>query len=94
MPYIKPEYRPRLDSHIEALAKEINKIAEEAGEIHSFAGLLDYSFTKISLKTLPEQRYWTYTLLEGVLSSISKEVYRRVVAPYEDKQMKERGDIF
>ena len=49
MPYIKPEYRPRLDSHIEALAKEINKIAEEAGEIHSFAGLLDYSFTKISL---------------------------------------------
>ncbi len=94
MPYIKPEYRPRLDPHIEALAKEINKIAKETGENHAFAGLLDYSCTKLALKTLPEQRYWAYTLVEGVLNGLSKEFNRRIVGPFEDKQSKDRGDIY
>ncbi|MBI2588870.1 hypothetical protein HYW35_01515 [Candidatus Saccharibacteria bacterium] len=94
MPYIKKEYRPRLDPHIEALAKEINKINEETSEGHAFAGLLDYSCTRLAFKTLPEQRYWAYTLVEGVFNGLAKEFYRRVVAPYEDKQMKKRGDIY
>lgn len=94
MPYIKQDYRPRLDPHIEALAKEINKIAKESGENHAFAGLLDYSYTKLALKTLPEQRYWAYTLVEGVLNGLAKEFYRKVVVSYEDRQSAERGDIY
>lgn len=94
MPYIKPSYRPRLDSHIKALADEIKKISEETGELHAFAGLLDYSFTKLALQTLPEERYWAYTMIEGMLNGLTKEFYRRKVTPYEDKQRTERGDIY
>ena len=94
MPYIKAKYRPRLDSHIDALANEIKKISKESGENHAFAGLLDYSFTKLIVLTLPEQRYWVYTLVEGVLNGLAKEFYRRVAAPLEDQQKTERGDIY
>lgn len=94
MPYIKQEYRPRLDPHIKALADEIKKMSKEGGEEHAFAGLLDYSFTKLILQTLPEQRYWAYTLVEGMLNGLSKEFNRRIVAPFEDTQKKQRGDIY
>lgn len=94
MPYLKPEQRPRLDPHIKALADEIKKMAKESGEEHAFAGLLDYSFTKLILQTLPEQRYWAYTLVEGMLSGLSKEFNRRIVGPFEETQKKQRGDIY
>lgn len=94
MPYLKQEYRPRLDLHIKALADEIKNISKESGEEHAFAGLLDYSFTKLILQTVPEQRYWAYTLVEGMLHGLSKEFNRRVVAPFEETQVKDRGDIY
>ncbi|PJE65448.1 hypothetical protein COU91_01585 [Candidatus Saccharibacteria bacterium CG10_big_fil_rev_8_21_14_0_10_47_8] len=95
MPYLKQEYRSRLDSHIKALANEMKKIAKEGGETHSFAGLLDYSFTKLILQTMPEQRYWAYTLVDGMLSGLSKEFNRRiVVGPFEETQKEQRGDIY
>jgi hypothetical protein len=33
MPYIKPEYRPRLDKHINALAEEIKKSQKNRAKI-------------------------------------------------------------
>ena len=30
----------------------------------------------------------------GVLACISQEVYRRVAVPYEERKMKENGDVF
>jgi hypothetical protein len=94
MPYLKPEQRPKLDPLIKALADEINKMAKESGEEHAFAGLLDYSFSKLIMQTLPEQRYWAYTLVEGMLHGLSKEFNRRVVSPYEETQKEQRGDIY
>ncbi|MGZ6005728.1 MAG: DUF6899 family protein [Candidatus Saccharimonadales bacterium] len=94
MPYLKSEQRPKLDPLIKALADEINKMSKEGGEVHSFAGLLDYSFTKLILQTLPEQRYWAYTLVEGMLNGLSKEFNRRIVGPFEETQKEQRGDIY
>lgn len=94
MPYLKPEQRPRLDPLIKALSDEINKIVKEGGETHSFAGLLDYCFTKLILQTVPEERYWAYTLVEGMLNGLSKEFNRRIVGPFEEKQKTQRGDIY
>lgn len=94
MPYLDPAERKRLDPHIKALADEINKIAAEKGENHAFAGRLDYSFTKLILLTLPEKRYWAYTLVEGMLHGLSKEFNRRIVGPFEETQKKQRGDIY
>lgn len=94
MPYLRSEQRAKLDPLIKALADEINKLSKEKGEAHAFAGLLDYSFTKLILQTVPEQRYWAYTLVEGMLNGLSKEFNRRVVSPFEETQKEQRGDIY
>ena len=94
MPYIKQELRPRLDGHIEALAQEIKKIAEEQSDQHAVAGLLNYSCTKLGLKVIPEKRYWAIALIAGVFRNIADEFYRRYAAPYEDEQIAKNGDVY
>ena len=39
-------------------------------------------------------RYSTLADVEGVLQTVSKEVFRRVTAPYEDKKCRDNGDVF
>lgn len=94
MPYIKQEYRPRLDPHIEALAKEIQKIGEEQNDAHAFAGMLNYTCTRLALKLMPEKRYWVVALIAGVFRNIGDEFYRRYAAPYEDEQIEKNGDVY
>ena len=94
MPYIKQELRPRLDGHIEALANEIKKIAEEQNDPHAFAGMLNYACTRLALKLMPEKRYWAIALIAGVFRNIGDEFYRRYAAPYEDEQIEKRGDVY
>jgi hypothetical protein len=38
--------------------------------------------------------YNTLNDVMGVLTCLSHEVYRRIVAPYEDKKLKENGEVF
>lgn len=40
------------------------------------------------------ENYRLYNEIMGVLSCITLELYRRKVAPYEDKKMQETGDVF
>ena len=94
MPYIKQELRPRLDSHIEALAGEIKKIAEEQNDQHAVAGLLNYACTTLGLKVIPEKRYWAIALVAGVFRNIGDEFYRRYAAPYEDEQIQKNDDVY
>ena len=94
MPYIKQELRPRLDEHIEALASEIKKIAEEQNDQHAVTGLLNYSCTRLGLKVIPEKRYWAIALIAGVFRNIGDEFYRRHAAPYEDEQIQKNGDVY
>ena len=94
MPYIKQENRPRLDSHIDALALEIKKITEESNDSHAFAGLLNYTCTRLALGIIPEKRYWAIALIAGVLQNIGDEFYRRYAAPYEDEQIQKNGDVY
>lgn len=39
-------------------------------------------------------RYEVYNAVEGVLSCIGQELYRRMIAPYEDRKKEENGDVF
>ena len=94
MPYIKQEFRPRLDSHIEALAGEIKQIAKEQNDPHAFAGLLNYACTSLALKVIPEKRYWAIALVSGIFSNIGDEFYRRYATPYEDQQIEKNGDVY
>jgi hypothetical protein len=62
----------------------------------STPGELNYLLTCICNIYLGEHgtSYQTLCEVEGVLSHVSKEMYRRVTAPYEDKKCAERGDVF
>lgn len=94
MPYIIPKQRKLLDPHIERLAEEIQRIAEECEDPHAFAGLLNYTCTRLAIKLMPERRYWVIALITGIFKNIADEFYRRVGVPYEDEQIKKNGDVY
>lgn len=94
MPYINQEDRAHLDVYIDDLAQKINALSKEKGHPAAFAGLLNYSCTRLGLATLPERRYWAIALLSGVWKNIGDEFYRRFAAPYEDEQIKKNGDVY
>lgn len=85
MPYISQPDRDRLDPKIEELAKTIN-LDQRAGE-------LNYTITRLLLETAGEGRYKDVNELIGMLECAKQEFYRRKVAPYEDKKIKESGDV-
>ncbi len=92
MPYIKEEDREDLDEHIAAIASIISGEKYEA----SRAGLLNYAFSSIigdilKVEGLTYNRANSYI---GALECAKMEIYRRVIAPYEDEKMKANGDVF
>lgn len=90
MPYIDEALRPALDTHIEALAAQIKSQSTNAW---GFAGMLNYVYTRLALRTMPARRYWVLALICGVFITALLEFYRRFVAPYEDEQIKKNGDV-
>lgn len=93
MPYIAQKDRPALDKHIDALAMEIAKKADGYGYDGAFAGLLNYSCTRLALKVNPVRRYWSIALITGVFKNIADEFYRRYGVPYEYEQIAKNGDV-
>jgi hypothetical protein len=97
MPYIAPELRRELDPLIDALADRLAAQAQDAGDHGAFAGLLNYSCTRLALAVVRRRfghlRYWLIAALSGVFQNISTEFYRRVAVPYEDRQMTQKGDV-
>lgn len=78
MPYITQQERGRL----------INDTPNTAGE-------LNYVFTKIAIQYFEEHggRYQQINDVLGAFEGAKLEFSRRIVAPYEDKKIKENGDI-
>lgn len=79
MPYIKQSDRSEL----------IYRNPENAGELNFAIHLMleDYLIKK-------EESYQTYNDMMGVLAGVQAELYRRKIAPYEDKKAEENGDIY
>jgi hypothetical protein len=98
MPYIKTEYRSRLDPAIRELARAIADLARSLPEETAFAGLLNYSCTSLALHLVMDRfgtiRYGTIATLTGVFHNVADEFYRRVAAPYEDRQIEANGDVY
>jgi hypothetical protein len=96
MPYIPAASRPILDVIIGQLADEIKAMAKEYDSDggYGYAGLLNYSMTKLAIETLPTRRYWTCALTSGVIHNVYTEFYRRFVVPYEDEQIEKNGDVY
>lgn len=61
----------------------------------STPGEYNYAITLVCLKMLgPEPKYEDYSRVVAALECAKLEFYRRSVAPYEDKKIKENGDVY
>jgi len=93
MPYVKKSQRENLDPAIDELVNRIVLTCEQ--DKCEPDGMLNYAMTRMLLKTMAKGA--TYIRLEraiGCLESCKQEFYRRVVAPYENRKVKENGDVF
>ncbi len=97
MPYIAPHERSTLDPLIDQLAQQIVTQAKTSNYEAAFAGLLNYSCTRLALKVIKLQfgtlRYWLIATVTGVFKNIADEFYRRLGVPYEEKQIAKNGDV-
>ncbi|TAK05519.1 MAG: hypothetical protein EPO39_10670 [Candidatus Manganitrophaceae bacterium] len=97
MPYIAPKARTQFDPLIDALAERIVAEASADGNDAAFAGLLNYTCTRLALQVVRLQfgkmRYWLIALITGTFQNVAQEFYRRVAVPYEEKQIGKNGDV-
>jgi uncharacterized protein DUF6899 len=97
MPYIAPKGRKKFDALIDQLAEYIVAEAKEYNYDGAFAGLLNYTCTRLALKIVRMQfgkmRYWLIAIVTGTFKNIADEFYRRVGVPYENKQIAKNGDV-
>ena len=79
MPYIKQKYRE---------------------EVHRYgannSGDLNFMITSLCTIYLKQHKYDYATMNEiiGALECAKHEFYRRIIVPYEDKKIKENGDVY
>lgn len=85
MPYIDKDSRENVDPPINILSEEINTV-----------GKLNYCITRLCLKFLKKSNisYLTLNEIIGVLECAKLEFYRRMLSIYEDKKIKENGDVY
>ena len=97
MPYIQPTHRTVLDPAIHELSKRIAELAAAMPEETAFAGLINYACTSLAMQVIEARfgrlRYGTIATLTGVFKNIADEFYRRVAAPYEERQREKNGDV-
>jgi ribosomal protein S3AE len=87
LPYIKPENRAKYEKVLEELISILKSLPME-----NVDGELNYVVSKM-LKEIYPLRYFHINRAVGVLECIKLEFYRRVAAPYEDKKIKDCGDV-
>lgn len=83
MPYIKQEERDRLDPAINSVNVDIKD------------GALNYTITRICHHWIEAHpfKYFTLARVMGCLICVMFELYRAVIAPYEDRKRTENGGI-
>lgn len=67
-----------------------------AGDTPMSPGELNYLLTMMCLEFLntTQRKYSDYNTIVGALECVKQEFYRRAVVPYEDKKIKENGDVY
>lgn len=88
VPYITREERAELDGEVDALVQKLSTAPPEKMD-----GRLNYVITRLLVQLYPPG-YFNCNRALGVLSSVAHEYYRRRVAPYEDRKIKENGDVY
>ena len=94
MPYIPQNQREVIDSSIDKL---VDNILDQNLQTSKVCGSLNYVITRILMQTFLRKEgkisYGTVCMIDGIVSNIAREIYRRVAAPYEDQKIIENGDV-
>lgn len=91
MPYIEKEQRAEIDKALEPLWPVLVAIGD--------AGSINYILTRICGHWLQRYaltegvRYEHFNAVIGALECAKLEFVRRAVAPYEDRKIRENGDV-
>jgi len=88
MPYIDKKSRKAIEPELKALIKKLKSIPMDKIDGH-----INYCISTM-MKELYSPSYFNYNRMMGVAACVQQELYRRLVAPYEDKKIKENGDVF
>jgi len=89
MPYIEDhKFRKLYSSSTKELTSILKRIPKK--KMH---GHLNYILTKLIVDINP-QGYKELNAIIGTLECMKLELYRRMVAPYEDIKIKENGDVY
>lgn len=91
MPYIREDRRKEYAAEIGAVVEKLCRVSEKdaKGELNFiiFSLVRDYAHrTGMSYAKLND-------IVGGVLTCCQIELYRRIVAPYEDRKIAENGDV-
>lgn len=100
MPYIKNEDREKYEAEINAIVDKLRETARYE-TTSAFPGHLNYIITSIikrgydAAAKLDDFKlgYGDFNEMIGMLECAKLELYRRTLAPYEDKKIKENGDV-
>ena len=87
MPYIRESHRWTVDGPVNEILKQLDRHAPD-----DVPGLVNYIITRILLARF-QHSYRAFAMGMGVLVTCGLEFYRRFVAPYEDRKIKENGDV-
>ena len=84
MPYIEPTRRPRFKRSARALGQK----AECAGDLNYIITEMVHEYIKKTGK-----KYDTLNSVVGALECSKIELYRMLIAPYEDTKIAQNGDV-
>ena len=91
MPYIKQEYRNALHDSLDELSDVIDSLHRY--QLQHRDGLLNYTITRLIKDLYPAATYHDYNEVIGMLECCKLEMYRKMVAPYEDVKELENGSV-
>lgn len=104
MPYIDEKTRTKLENDITNIVDTIKNISDTNHinfnnteitdhQILNILGIINYTFTKIIMKSIGSISYNKIAMITGVLENIKQEFYRRAASTYEDSKIRSNGDI-
>ena len=90
MPYIDEMTKDKVSPYLKYLLLGMNEsYGTKPGVINYIITSIIYYWWRSSA-----QNYETLNAIQGCLDCVSKEFYRRIVVPYEEKKCAENGDVF
>jgi len=88
MPYIAQQVRTRLHMPIDNILACLLELDEQDRD-----GAINYIITKILIYSFKD-KYIKYERAIGLLESVKLEFYRRAVTEYENRKIKDNGDVY